>query len=48
MKKTKYYSATCNLSFTGDTEEEAKKKLLSYLKGLVKKGDLSNWYINEE
>ena len=47
-KQTKYFSASCNLSFVAESADDAKKQLLTYLKALVKKGDLSNWNINEE
>ncbi len=47
-KETKYFSATCNLSFTGSSSEDVTEQLLKYLKDSVKSGDLSPWFIIEE
>ena len=47
-KATKYFSASCNLNFTSESQADARDELLKYLKDLVKNKDVSSWFINEE
>ena len=47
-KETKYFSASCNLSFTASSYEEACEQLLESLKDSVNSKDVTSWFINEE